>query len=114
MSHQDLQKILAEFSSQRDWDQFHSPKNLSIALGIECSELQEIFLWQTDKENQSLSEEKLARVKEEIGDIFIYLLRFCSVLSIDLEKCAYDKLKINEKKYPVEKVRGSAQKYNEY
>ena len=87
-----LMSEISQFVEERDWNQFHSPKNLSMALGIEVVEQQEHFQWLTQKQSMNLSEEKLQDVKEEIGDIFIYLIRLCQVLDIDPVKAAKEKL----------------------
>ena len=99
------------FNSARDWAQFHSPKNLSMSLVIEAAELAEIFQWLTEEESKSLDGVKRIRVEEEIGDVLIYLLTIADKLGIDLVTAALRKLEMNEKKYPVEKARGSADKY---
>jgi dCTP diphosphatase len=101
------------FIEKRGWSQFHSPKNLSMALGIEVAEMQEHFQWLTQDESKNLSDEKLQYVKEEIGDVFIYLIRICQVLGIDPIKAANEKMILNEQKYPVEKSKGNFKKYTE-
>ena len=108
-----LAQTLEQFAVNRDWNQFHSPKNLSMALSVEAAELMEEFQWLTEEQSAKLAPEKLARVKDEIGDVFNYLVRLSTKLNIDLLKAANDKILINEKKYPVEKARGNAKKYNE-
>lgn len=113
MDIKNLEQIIKKFSKDRDWDQFHSPKNLSMALSVESSELLEIFQWLTEEESYNLSESKKQHSKEEIADIAIYLLRISMKLDIDLEEAIIEKMKKNEKKYPVEKFKGSAKKYNE-
>lgn len=110
-----LKEAVARFRDERDWLKFHSPKDLSIALSIESSELEELFLW---KENMSASRIKrdrrqFSRVKEEIADIFIYLLSLSNVLEIDMSEAVTEKLGQNAKKYPVNKAKGSNKKYNE-
>jgi len=109
-----LIKEIYKFSKERDWEQFHSPKNLAIGLSVEASELLEIFTWLSEDESYNLSEDQLNMIKEEIGDIFIYLLAFCDKLEIDHKECAFEKLEINKNKYPIKKVKGSSKKYNEY
>lgn len=108
-----IKGILRTFSQERDWDQFHSPKNLSMALSVEASELVEIFQWLKEEDSYHLSASKKQHTKEELADIAIYLLRICMKLDIDLEEAILDKMKKNEEKYPVEKAKGSAKKYNE-
>ena len=110
-----LKEAVARFRDERDWLKFHSPKDLSIAFSIESSELEELFLW---KENMSASRIKrdrrqFSRVKEEIADIFIYLLSLSNVLEIDMSEAVTEKLGQNAKKYPVNKAKGSNKKYNE-
>ena len=104
---------LREFAAERDWDQFHSPKNLSMALIVEAAELVEHFQWLTEDQSQTLPPEKLAEVEQEIADIQIYLIRLADKLGVDMEKAVNAKIKLNEKKYPADKVRGSAVKYND-
>jgi len=104
---------LRQFAEKRDWNQFHSPKNLVMALSAEVGELTEIFQWLTEKQSSSLSPEKHRKVKEEIGDIQIYLARLSDRIGIDPIEAAMEKIKINEQKYPVEKSKGSAKKYTE-
>jgi dCTP diphosphatase len=109
-----LQERLREFAEQRDWKQFHSPKNLSMALIVEAGELAEHFQWLTQEESFNLSTEKLEAVGEELADIFVYLVRLADQLDIDLSQAVERKIGLNELKYPADKVRGSAKKYNEY
>jgi dCTP diphosphatase len=105
---------LRRFADERDWDQFHSPKNLAMALIVEAAELVEHFQWLTEKQSQTLPADKLTEVEQEIADIQIYLIRLADKLGVDIEKAVNAKIKLNEKKYPAEKVRGKAGKYNEY
>lgn len=109
----DLTLLLREFSAERDWDQFHSPKNLAMALTVEASEIIEHFQWLTEEQSNSLSPEKLDQVREEIADVLIYLTRLADRLQIDPLAAAYAKLEVNRGKYPAEKVRGSAKKYTD-
>ena len=104
---------LRDFAAARDWDQFHSPKNLAMALIVEAAELVEHFQWLTEEQSQTLPPKKLAEVEQEIADIQIYLIRLADKLGVDMEKAVNAKIELNEKKYPVGKVRGSAEKYNE-
>lgn len=108
-----LQHDLAEFASERDWDKFHSPKNLSMAMSVEAGELVEIFQWLTEEESRSLSHKQQLRAEEEIADVFLYLLRIADKLNVDLVKAANEKLAINAKKYPVEAIYGRSKKYTE-
>ena len=105
------QKIIA-FRNARDWAQFHDPKNLAEALSIEAGELLENFLWKTTEQSRNLNAEELKNVKEELADIFIFLTYLCEEYKIDLLKEVEKKIAVNEAKYPVEKAKGSKQKYN--
>ena len=109
-----LKKELRRFAEERDWEQFHSPKNLAMALVGEAGELCAEFQWQSEDQSRDLSEKKLEAVRQEVGDVLIYLVRLADQLDIDLLECAFDKLVINTGKYPTEAVRGSAMKYTEY
>lgn len=109
-----LQDRLQEFADQRDWNQFHSPKNLSMALIVEAGELVEHFQWLTQEESYNLSADTLEKVGEELADIFVYLVRLAAQLGVDLPVAVDRKIMLNEKKYPPDLVRGSARKYNEY
>jgi dCTP diphosphatase len=110
----DLARRLQRYADARDWNQFHSPKNLATALSVEVAEILEHFQWLTQEESRALREEKLAEIREEIGDVLIYLVRLADVLDIDPMEAALDKLAKNEEKYPAERVRGKALKYTEY
>lgn len=113
----DIDKLiekLRDFAEERDWGQFHSPKNLSMSLTVEAAELLEQFQWLTEEQSSALDQKQLGRVEEEVADIFLYLLRLSDVLDLDLINAAKKKLVTNEKKYPVELVKGSSKKYNEY
>jgi dCTP diphosphatase len=109
-----LIKKLRDFAEERDWGQFHSPKNLSMALIVESAELLEQFQWLTEEQSSALDQKQLDRVEEEIADVFLYLLRLADVLGLDMISAAEKKLIKNAKKYPVEKVKGSSKKYDEY
>ncbi|MCI0480566.1 MAG: nucleotide pyrophosphohydrolase [Candidatus Dadabacteria bacterium] len=101
---------LREFAAERDWEQFHSPKNLSMALAVEVAEIIEHFQWLTEEQSRNLDPETLRKVREEIGDVQIYLARLADQLGISPIEAALDKLEINQKKYPPEKARGKATK----
>jgi len=101
MDMEKIQSIIKEFSTQRDWEKFHNPKNLAMALNVEASELLEIFQWLTLEQAQNLSGDKKEHAREEIADIAVYLIRICMHFDIDLEKAIIDKMKKNEKKYPL-------------
>ena len=108
-----IKNRLREFAAERDWDQFHSPKNLAMALIVEAAELVEHFQWLTEEQSQTLPPDKLAEVAQEIADIQIYLIRLADKLGVDMEKAVNAKIELNAQKYPAEKVRGSALKYND-
>jgi len=109
-----IQQKLRNFAEDRNWDQFHSPKNLSMALAAETAELLEIFQWLTEEQSKEIinSEKDLAQVKEEIADVYIYLVRLADKLHIDIEKEVLAKIALNEKKYPVGLSKDNATKYN--
>ena len=109
-----LLERLRAFVAERDWEQFHSPKNLAMAMIVEAAELIEHFQWATEQESRELSPDKLAEVEQEIADTFIYLLRLSDVLGVDLIDAAQRKMDINARKYPVEKVKGRNDKYSFY
>lgn len=109
-----LRERLRTFVQERDWEQFHSPKNLAMAMIVEAAELVEHFQWMTEQESRELSAEKREQVAHEIADTFVYLLRLSDVLGIDLIAAANAKIDLNAQKYPAEKVRGSNAKYTEY
>ncbi len=109
-----LRDRLREFAAERDWDQFHTPKNLSMALIAEAAELVEHFQWVEGGTSHLLEEKVRPSVEEELADIFIYLVRIADKLGIDLYGAAERKIAINARKYPADKVRGSARKYTEY
>jgi dCTP diphosphatase len=108
-----LRDRLRDFAAARDWNQFHLPKNLAIALSVEAAELLEHFQWVSDKDSQSMPLEKLGKIDEEMADVFLYLIRLADVLNVDLIRVADRKIEVNAQKYPVEKARGSAKKYTE-
>ena len=109
-----VQNKLREFAEERDWGQFHSPKNLATALAIEAAELLEPFQWLKEDESRRLAENPAdyARVEEEIADVMIYLLRLADQLDINLERAVEEKMRKNAEKYPVALARGNAVKYN--
>ncbi len=109
----DLKHRLRDFAEARDWDQFHSPKNLSMALSAEVAEIIEHFQWLTEEQSKNLPKDKLEEVETELADTLIYLIRLADKLDIDLLKVAISKIELNEQKYPVEKSRGNAKKYTE-
>jgi len=108
-----LQQQLAKFAAERDWDQFHSPKNLAMALSGEIGELTEIFQWLTPEQSEHLPTAKKAHLEEEIADVLMYLLRLADKCDVDIMTACQKKLSKNEKKYPIDKCFGNAKKYNE-
>ncbi len=109
-----LTLALRKFAKARDWDQFHTPKNLAAALSIEASELLEPFQWLTPEQSSHLTSEQRAQVEEEIGDVLLYLVRISDKLGIDPLAAAQKKIKRNAKKYPVKKSKGKSLKYTAY
>jgi dCTP diphosphatase len=110
-----LQQKVIQFRDARDWAQYHNPKDLAISLTLEAAELLEIFQWKSLQEVEAIKSEPEERrkVKEELGDILIYALNMCHAFSFDPSEVISEKLDINEKKYPVEKAKGSAKKYSD-
>jgi NTP pyrophosphatase (non-canonical NTP hydrolase) len=109
----ELAERLRAFAEERDWEQFHSPKNLSMALSVEVAELLEHFQWLTEEQSLNLPPEVRDQVRDELADVFIYLVRLSDRLGIDLREAAWDKVAKNAEKYPVEKSRGHKRKYTE-
>lgn len=98
---------LRQFRDDRDWKQFHNPKDLSLALSIEASELLELFLWKSPEQAD------VSKVKEELADVIAYALLLADSYELDVEQIVLDKIALNEKKYPVSKAKGTAKKYTE-
>lgn len=113
-AYDELQQRLKKFAVDRNWEQFHSPKNIAMALSGEAGELIEHFQWLTEQQSYELDAAKKQEVALEMADVFIYLMRLAERLDINLVEKVYEKIEINEKRYPVEKVQGSSKKYNEY
>jgi dCTP diphosphatase len=112
----DLQEKLRDFAAEREWEQFHTPKNLVMALGGEVGELTEIFQWLTPEESCAVlaTPEAASRVREELADVFGYVLRLADVLGVDLADALGAKIAVNQRKYPVERSRGNATKYTQW
>ena len=110
---QELQTALRRFAEERDWGQFHTPKNLAASLSIEAAEVLEHFQWLTDEQSQNLSPEQRDKVALEIADVLLYLLQLADKLQIDPVAAAKNKLALNAEKYPADKARGSSRKYTE-
>jgi dCTP diphosphatase len=109
----ELRDALRRFAADRDWDQFHSAKNLAMAVSVEAGELLERFQWLSEPESQSLSSRDRSRVEEEMADVLLYLIRLADKLEVDLAAAAREKMRVNAEKYPIEKARGSSKKYTE-
>ena len=109
---QELRSRLQRFVDERDWDQFHTPKNLAMALIAEAAELVEHFQWLTPEQSSTLPPQTRSEVELEIADVLLFLLRLCDKLEIDPVQAAHKKLELNAEKYPVDKVRGRATKYD--
>jgi dCTP diphosphatase len=111
---QDLSLRLRQFTAERDWDQFHTPKNLAMALVAEAGELAAEFQWLTAAQSSAPTQEQLGRIRAEAADVLIYLLRLADKLGFDPLAAAAAKIEDNERRYPADKVRGSSKKYTEY
>jgi len=111
---EEVRVLISNFAKERDWDQFHSPKNLSMALIVEAGELVEHFQWMKQSDSRALEKDKLEAVGEELADILVYLVRIAEQLDIDLISAVRKKMQSNEAKYPADMVRGSSKKYTEY
>jgi dCTP diphosphatase len=109
-----LRDKLRKFVAERDWDQYHSPKNLAMALCVEAAELVEHFQWLTEDQSRRLPPEKLGEVRDEMADVLVYLVRLADKLDVDLLEAAAQKIEKNALKYPADKVRGSMKKYSDY
>lgn len=109
---QSLTQSLRDFAKARDWEQFHSPKNLAAALSVEAAELLEHFQWLTEEQSRNLPALTQAEVGAEAADVLLYLLQLCDKLQIDLLAAARKKLIVNGEKYPVERALGSSKKHN--
>ena len=115
MDEKKIQKKLLDFAKKRDWEKYHNLKNLAISISIESSELLEIFQWIEDKNiNEHLRDKTFRkRISEEVADVLLYLLRFSQIANLNLEKICLDKIKINEKKYPINLSKGKSTKYTD-
>ncbi len=110
----ELKLKIRKFVDDRDWDQYNTPKNLSMALIAECGEVVEHFQWLTEEQSSQIPAENLEEIGHELADVFVYLLRLSDKLGIDLVEAVNRKMILNEEKYPADEVRGSAKKYTEY
>jgi NTP pyrophosphatase (non-canonical NTP hydrolase) len=108
-----LRNTVRQFVSERDWDQFHSPKNLVMALSVEAAELTEHFQWLTEEQSKQLDEQKRKEISHEMADVLVYLIRLADKLDVDLMAAAAEKIALNAEKYPIDKAKGSMRKYTE-
>ena len=108
-----LRDALRKFAEERDWDQYHSPKNLASALAVEAAELLERFQWLTEDQSRHLAPDELTKVRHEMADVLNYLVRLADKLDVNLLEAAREKIQLNAQKYPVDKARGSAKKYSD-
>jgi dCTP diphosphatase len=108
-----LRDALRAFAAERDWDQFHSPKNLAVALSVEAGELLQNFQWVSDDQSEALSRDVVARVRDEMADVLLYLVRLADKLNVDLTEAAQRKMELNALRYPADKARGRSTKYTE-
>jgi dCTP diphosphatase len=111
---EELARVIRAFAAERDWDQFHTPKNLAMGVAIEAAELMEEFHWLTPEQSGRLPPEKLEAARHEMADVFVYLVLLADKLGVDLFAAAAEKIAINAGKYPADTVRGKATKYDEY
>ena len=109
-----LRDLVRQFADERDWDKFHTPKNLATALSVEASELLEPFQWLTTGEKNELDQSKQTAIRHEMADVLLYLVRLADKLDVDLYQACLEKMEINRTKYPAEKVRGNSRKYSDY
>jgi NTP pyrophosphatase (non-canonical NTP hydrolase) len=109
----ELKKMVLKFAQDRDWDQFHTPKNLAMSVVVEAAELQELFMWKTPEESMALDPGLKSKVEDEVGDVLLCLVNFAARAGIDPLEAAYQKIEKNSQKYPIEKARGHARKYDE-
>lgn len=109
-----LKAVVRTFVDERDWDQFHTPKNLAMALSVEAAELLEHFQWLATGGGNEIDAAKRVEIGHEMADVLVYLIRLADKLDIDLHQAVLDKMVLNRAKYPVDKVRGDARKYSDY
>lgn len=110
---QRLRQAIETFARDREWEQFHTPKNLAMAMSVEAAEVVEIFQWLTDEQSKTLNPEKVGALADELADTYIYLLKIAAHYGIDINRAALEKIRKNELKYPVDKARGNSKKYSE-
>lgn len=109
----ELRDVLRVFAAEREWEQFHSPKNLATALAVEAAELLEPFQWLTEAQSRELPAATRSAVEQELADVLIYLVRLADILGVDLARAARAKIALNAEKYPIEKARGTSRKSRE-
>lgn len=109
-----IRDTIRTFVTERDWDQFHTPKNLACAMSVEAAELLEHFQWLQSGSKAELGEAKLEQVRHEMADVLVYLVRLADKLDVDLGAAVEEKMILNRAKYPADKVRGDARRYDEY
>lgn len=116
MEIEELQQLVKAFCEERDWNQFHSPKELAIGLSTESNELLDLFRFKTEEQMRLMMESEMTRehISEELADVFFFLLRFSQMYDFDMRQGLLDKIAKNNKKYPADKARGNNLKYNEY
>ena len=107
----ELLTLLEKFRDERDWEQFHDSKNLALALSIEAAELNELFLWKKDTQVEQVDRDRL---REELADVFAYAIMLAGRHGLDVSEIVREKIEVNAQKYPVEKSRGRANKYNDH
>ncbi|WP_321812336.1 nucleotide pyrophosphohydrolase [Burkholderia sp. BCC1985] len=110
----ELRELVRQFVDERDWDKFHTPKNLATALSIEASELLEPFQWLVSGDKSELGEANLTAVRHEMADVLVYLVRLADKMGVDLFQAVLEKMELNRAKYPADRVRGDSRKYSEY
>jgi len=110
----ELRDRLRRFAAERDWQQFHAPKNLAMALSVEAGELLEHFQWLSEDASRRLPAGDLAKVREELADVLLYLVRLADELGVDLAVAARDKIELNARKYPVDRARGTSRKSTDF
>jgi len=115
VSIKELKEFSKKFQEERDWDKYHTPKDVAIALSVEAGEVLELFLWKSDKEVEEMLKDpiKKNKVTEEVADVFSYLILLSNKLDIDLVKSFYEKMDKNHEKYPIDKIKGDFKKYTE-
>lgn len=110
----ELRDLVREFVNERDWDKFHTPKNLATALSVEASELLEPFQWLVSGDKHEIDETKLTAIRHEMADVLVYLVRLADKMEVDLFQAVLEKMALNRAKYPADQVRGDSRKYSEY